>query len=1054
MASTSWGTGGGGAVEQAWAGNSTLSDTRIVSGAVELDVARPAVTDETIALWRMNEAEWDGSADEVVDAGPNELHGQAIAGATTVAGWMDRAGDFDGSDHVKPPFSTAFNLGPTDSITMECWFKLDRLNANQTLIGTHLDGFRRQARIRVNSNNTFLGAVGGSDNSTTDGSGNAWRILINNWLPTGVTLQTGVWYHLAFCQWVEDGTNNHKAQMFLNGVGSSVTTLNSSVPLYCRVCEGEYHGQPYVGATNNNQSPIEYLDGQIDEAWVTRERTYSGNFSPVRFPASGTVVAGNNAAAGTLTRIEWSATESGDNEGDVSAVEVYSEGSWQAVGGASPTSPITGLSLPVVAGNLVRFTLTPKADTLQSETPKLTWATAIVPAPKPAFDTGLDAASAVAAAEFASWFAEDEANPTRLTDVSGNALHGTLTDLEPNYAATVSGGSPAGVNGTYLPAGAVWRNDTYEIAEDWMMPGEGNWVLYPIGGDQMMDAMYWGSGGATPWGATWGTITVAQGDMQEGPFFPTGLLFSGGGGGYVSVPNTGAAFDFGTGDFTIVAKIMATASLGVAAQLLTFDNTTDVNAKLAIGIDATRPWGGSANWALNIGWGGSTSYRFAFPSSTDVYEAGATNTFVIKADRDGLAKLYLNGSFISHVDISSASDVNFSGMSGLDVGVHSDSVGNSGWCWDGYIDCLIVVPGLLSDADAARISGDIYALAEGSEPTPVDISPGEGAAGGTGDAGLSATVDADIVAEGSAGGAGDAGLEQETQLEGVGTAGAIGSAALAQTVQGNIVYPTFRQALWEGTAGDVLSGDVRALLVAQSLYGFDVGHSMLSDIPVGARIATSPPLANKSLTAGVFDADDVRVAQLISGAPADLCVTYLDSGVAATSRLLSFARGVGYTPVGGAPEIRWSASGIWSLLVAGDDASVVYPLFVAELLAQTLGDLSEADFYAVLVDTASYTYSAGHNFLDDVPAGARVATSRVLGNVSMASGRLTADNARFDDFADEAQADALVVYIDGASDAARRLVGYCEGFTVTGVGLPSMLAWGADGVASLRTLAE
>jgi hypothetical protein len=116
-----------------------------------------------------------------------------------------------------------------------------------------------------------------------------------------------------------------------------------------------------------------------DWQWALTRR-YSSNFSPVRFPAAGTVIAGNNPLAGTLTEVAWSATESGDNEGDVLAVEVWSGGTWQVVGGASPTSPLTGLSLSVVSGNLLRFTLAPKTDALQSETPVLTWAEATVEA--------------------------------------------------------------------------------------------------------------------------------------------------------------------------------------------------------------------------------------------------------------------------------------------------------------------------------------------------------------------------------------------------------------------------------------------------------------------------------------------------------------------------------------------------------------------------------------------------------------------------------------------------------------------------------------------------
>lgn len=287
-----------------------------------------------------------------------------------------------------------------------------------------------------------------------------------------------------------------------------------------------------------------------------------------------------------------------------------------------------------------------------------------------------------------------------------------------------------------------------------------------------------------------------------------------------------------------------------------------------------------------------------------------------------------------------------------------------------------------------------------------------------------------------------------------GTAGGLGSATLTQTAQVNLVYPTFRQALWEGTAGNVLTGTVKAVLASSDEYVYAETDEFLADVPGAGIVAVSPALGGKSITNGVFDANNVRVGAPVSGLAADLCLTFLDSGSAATSRLISHAKGVGYTPVGGYPEIRWSASGVWSLLVPGSGTSVVYPQFVAALLGQTLGDLTGEDFYAVLVDKASYTYSAAHNFLDDVPAGARVATSRVLANVSVVSGTLTADNAEFETVPQYETGDALVVYIAGATDAEHRLVGYSEGFTVTGQGQPLLLAFGAEGVAVLRTWTE
>jgi hypothetical protein len=58
-------------------------------------------------------------------------------------------------------------------------------------------------------------------------------------------------------------------------------------------------------------------------------------------------------------------------------------------------------------------------------------------------------------------------------------------------------------------------------------------------------------------------------------------------------------------------------------------------------------------------------------------------------------------------------------------------------------------------------------------------------------------------------------------------------------------------------------------------------------------------------------------------------------------------------------------------------ANVVYPKF-KQLLAQGEVDLETDDLRAVLVDTADYTYDAAHDFLNDIPAGARVATSGTI----------------------------------------------------------------------------
>lgn len=81
----------------------------------------------------------------------------------------------------------------------------------------------------------------------------------------------------------------------------------------------------------------------------------------------------------------------------------------------------------------------------------------------------------------------------------------------------------------------------------------------------------------------------------------------------------------------------------------------------------------------------------------------------------------------------------------------------------------------------------------------------------------------------------------------------------------------------------------------------------LSDIGAGARIATSGNLTTKTVTNGVFDADDVTIAG-VTGATVESVVLYQDTGVAATSRLilmLDTATGLVLTPNGASVTVAW-----------------------------------------------------------------------------------------------------------------------------------------------------
>lgn len=119
-------------------------------------------------------------------------------------------------------------------------------------------------------------------------------------------------------------------------------------------------------------------------------------------------------------------------------------------------------------------------------------------------------------------------------------------------------------------------------------------------------------------------------------------------------------------------------------------------------------------------------------------------------------------------------------------------------------------------------------------------------------------------------------------------------------------------------------------------------------------------------------------------------------------------------------------------------------------------DLTTADLRVVLVDLADYTYSAAHDFLDDVIAGARVAVSGTLGSVtfgSVAAGVLDAANVTLSAVTGD-QSEALILYAhDGGADSARRLICYLDtgitGIPVTPNGGDITITWNASGIFSL-----
>lgn len=106
----------------------------------------------------------------------------------------------------------------------------------------------------------------------------------------------------------------------------------------------------------------------------------------------------------------------------------------------------------------------------------------------------------------------------------------------------------------------------------------------------------------------------------------------------------------------------------------------------------------------------------------------------------------------------------------------------------------------------------------------------------------------------------------------------------------------------------------------------------------------------------------------------------------------------------------------------------------------------------VLVDTGTYTYSASHQFLTDIGAPARIATSGNLAGKTVVNGVFDANDITITAVSG-LSIEALVIYQDTGSAATSRLLLYMD----TGVtGLPLTpnsgdvaIVWNASGIAAL-----
>jgi hypothetical protein len=132
-------------------------------------------------------------------------------------------------------------------------------------------------------------------------------------------------------------------------------------------------------------------------------------------------------------------------------------------------------------------------------------------------------------------------------------------------------------------------------------------------------------------------------------------------------------------------------------------------------------------------------------------------------------------------------------------------------------------------------------------------------------------------------------------------------------------------------------------------------------------------------------------------------------------------------------------------------ANAIYPLYKQALLdASTDSDLNDGTVKVALIDTGTYTYSAAHDFYNDLSGV--VGTPQTIGTTTVTNGLFDGDNVTFTAVSGNS-VEALVIYIDTGNVATSRLVAYIDtgqtGLPVTPNGGDITITWNASGIFQL-----
>ncbi|WP_415893082.1 DUF6701 domain-containing protein [Neptuniibacter sp. PT8_73] len=221
-------------------GHSARHDTNYIK--IDLETLDDTPIPDPEIEFRMDELQWQGNANEVVDNTGNNHDGQAQGGATTVSdGAVCRSGSFDGADD----FVEAIDLSALrGTASLSFWIKTNQVGSSTDYLAPGVTGIE----ISGSTDDIFWGWLDLSGNigiSIGDDSTSKSSSSIND----------GAWRHVVLTRDASTGAY----QIFIDGALNATGTIASGI------ISNTFNS---IGRIEDNGGSPEYFSGQLDEVLV------------------------------------------------------------------------------------------------------------------------------------------------------------------------------------------------------------------------------------------------------------------------------------------------------------------------------------------------------------------------------------------------------------------------------------------------------------------------------------------------------------------------------------------------------------------------------------------------------------------------------------------------------------------------------------------------------------------------------------------------------------------------------------------------------------------